>query len=178
MEDAYDKLARRALKHASLKQGEDAERHMIGVAGAPGSGKSTLAREVCGRINQITNKETAINVPMDGFHLYRSQLDSMPDPEEAYRRRGAPWTFDAQGYLEKLRAIKETKNEIITSPSFDHGVGDPKEDAIIVLPNHKIVISEGNYCLLGEKVIALSPPHDARQYMHEAFDEINEIFLF
>ncbi len=34
-------------------------------------------------------------------------------------------------------------------PSFDHGVGDPVEDDIRVTPSHRIVLSEGNYLLLG-----------------------------
>ena len=34
-------------------------------------------------------------------------------------------------------------------PSFDHGVGDPVLDDICVLPEHHIVIAEGNYLLLG-----------------------------
>lgn len=35
------------------------------------------------------------------------------------------------------------------APSFDHGVGDPVENDICVLPSHRVVLSEGNYLLLG-----------------------------
>ena len=34
-------------------------------------------------------------------------------------------------------------------PSFDHGVGDPVEGDIVVGPDHRLVLVEGNYLLLG-----------------------------
>lgn len=62
---------------------------MVGLAGPPGAGKSTLAHEVAKRINklwpekassfdsQVKPPDVAIVIPMDGFHLYRSELDAM-----------------------------------------------------------------------------------------------------
>jgi pantothenate kinase len=64
-------------------------RHIVGIAGPPGSGKSTLASEVARRVNklwplkassldsQVKAPDVATVLPMDGFHLYRSQLDAM-----------------------------------------------------------------------------------------------------
>lgn len=61
----------------------------MGLAGPPGAGKSTLANEVVRRVNrlwpqkassfdaEVSPPEVAIVLPMDGFHLYRSQLDAM-----------------------------------------------------------------------------------------------------
>lgn len=61
----------------------------MGLAGPPGAGKSTLASEVVQRINklwpqksssfdsQVKPPDVATVLPMDGFHLYRSQLDAM-----------------------------------------------------------------------------------------------------
>jgi pantothenate kinase len=61
----------------------------VGLAGPPGSGKSTLSSEVARRVNklwlqkassldsQVKPPDVAIVLPMDGFHLYRSQLDKM-----------------------------------------------------------------------------------------------------
>jgi len=61
---------------------------MVGIAGSPGAGKSTIAKEVAVRLNSLWLKnqeensgeapaEIAVAVPMDGFHLYRWQLDAM-----------------------------------------------------------------------------------------------------
>lgn len=64
-------------------------RYIVGLAGPPGAGKSTLASEVVCRINKhwsqktlkkdsaAQNDDTGIVLPMDGFHLYCSQLDAM-----------------------------------------------------------------------------------------------------
>lgn len=64
-------------------------RHIVGLAGPPGAGKSTIASEVAKRVNklwpqkscsfdsQVEPPEIAVVLPMDGFHLYRRQLDSM-----------------------------------------------------------------------------------------------------
>lgn len=61
----------------------------MGLAGPPGAGKSTLASEVVQRINKLWPQkacsfdskvmppDVAAVLPMDGFHLYRSQLDAM-----------------------------------------------------------------------------------------------------
>lgn len=64
-------------------------RHIVGLCGPPGAGKSTLASQVARRVNelwperpscfdsQVESPEVAIVLPMDGFHLYRHQLDAM-----------------------------------------------------------------------------------------------------
>ena len=45
-------------------------------------------------------------------------------------------------------------------PSFDHGIGDPVDDDIAVEPEHRVVLIEGNYVLLGARapLIALALP--------------------
>jgi len=86
---------------------------------------------------------------MDGFHYPRSYLDNMLDPKEAYKRRGAPWTFDAVAFIDILKKIHEM-NEVM-APSFDHKIGDPIEKDIHIKPETKVVVVEGNYLLLNEE---------------------------
>lgn len=42
-----------------------------------------------------------------GFHLYKRQLDAMPNRDEAYARRGAHWTFDAERFVQAVRTLKQ-----------------------------------------------------------------------
>lgn len=41
-------------------------------------------------------------VSMDGYHYYRSELDEMDDPKEAYARRGAAFTFDSERFVREV----------------------------------------------------------------------------
>jgi pantothenate kinase len=75
----------------------------------------------------------------------------------AFRRRGAPFTFDAAGFVDLVRKLREApvtacdEPEIVfRAPSFDHALKDPVEKAIAVSSQTKLVIVEGNYTLLNE----------------------------
>lgn len=127
-----------------LRSVKSASQYWLAISGPPGSGKSTLGETIAKRIGK-----SAIVIPMDGYHFYRSELDAMPDPDDAHRRRGAPFTFNAKRFVEELTAARETGNGIF--PSFAHGVGDPIENSIRLDANqHSLIIVEGNYLLLPE----------------------------
>lgn len=64
------------------------------------------------------------------FHITKKKLDSMPDSAMLYARRGAPWTFDAELLVQVLHEVKEKGYGKL--PSFDHSVGDPVEDDIVL----------------------------------------------
>ncbi|XVF71920.1 hypothetical protein PTKIN_Ptkin12aG0078900 [Pterospermum kingtungense] len=157
MDEVFVMLAERILPTSAVASNPIAK-HIVGLAGPPGSGKSTLAIEVTQRINKLWPQkarpldprvkppDVAVVIPMDGFHLYRSQLDAMENPEEAHARRGAPWTFDPMLLLNCLKNLRNQGSVYV--PSFDHGIGDPIEDDIFVSLEHKVVIVEGNYLLL------------------------------
>jgi len=121
------------------------KKHFVAVVGSPGSGKSTLTNTVCKLVN-IKRPGSCTIIPMDGFHYYKRELDQMKDPVEAYRRRGAPFTFNAAAFFKLLQKIKiEGKG---AAPSFDHKVGDPVENDIPILEQNKVILVEGNYVLL------------------------------
>lgn len=181
MDNIAIKLATLAIDRLTHIPSHD--RLLIGIAGIPASGKSTLAVLVIDKINQLLDKSRseqpsstpestllkntkAILVGLDGWHLTRAQLDSMPDPKLAHDRRGSHWTFDAHGYVSFIRQLKEPvlpdATTIITAPSFDHSVKDPCPHAVTILPEHRIIIIEGLYAFL-----SLSPWVDAGKLLDE-----------
>lgn len=95
-------------------------------------------------------------VGLDGWHLTRAQLDAFPDPKLAHDRRGAHWTFDGEGYVAFIRALRQPilsdasgSSQIVYAPSFSHEKKDPVFDSIAVYPYHRLVILEGLYTFLG-----------------------------
>mmetsp|Transcript_11991 Transcript_11991/g.24127 ORF Transcript_11991/g.24127 Transcript_11991/m.24127 type:complete len:300 (-) Transcript_11991:1891-2790(-) len=180
MEDVYHILARKALLGAKeLTQGshdenrrmkiekETCSRYMVGIVGMPGSGKSTLARNVAQIINSIQEDTCAVVLPMDGYHYTKAALDEFDDPGEAHARRGAPWTFDAQAFVDTVVMVADrcqSRVDKIWAPTFDHRHGDPVDKGVCIAPYHSIVLVEGNYLLLEQ------PPWNAlRDVFHETW---------
>lgn len=115
----------------------------IGMAGAPGSGKSTLVNHLSEQFGDLITV-----IPMDGFHYCRDELDIMPNAQEAHARRGAPFTFNAQRCVDSLIKAHELGEGCF--PSFDHHIGDPIENDIVLSQDTSLVIVEGNYLLLDD----------------------------
>ncbi|KAK6198041.1 P-loop containing nucleoside triphosphate hydrolase protein [Scheffersomyces amazonensis] len=138
-------------------------RYIISLAGIPGAGKSTLSSLVAQQLNQTVK---TIVLPQDGFHLYRWQLNDMPDSEEAIRRRGAPFTFNAKAFVQLISQLNDPvySQHIINAPSFDHKLKDPIEDDIHIEPDVQVIIIEGNY-------VSLRDPdwRDIHQYVDESW---------
>jgi pantothenate kinase len=114
-------------------------RFIVGIAGGPGSGKSTFAVKLKELINSKEKSDLAQIFPMDGFHrknieLERSSLLSV---------KGAPQTFDVEGYLSMLNRIKLGEN--LKAPIYSREIHDVIDNALSIEPYHKIIITEGNY---------------------------------
>lgn len=95
-------------------------------------------------------------VSVDGFHLTRKELAAMPNAEEVFARRGAPWTFDADGILEFVQSLKATclqpaaLRSAILAPSFDHALKDPVPASLCIPPAASVILLEHNYLLLDQ----------------------------
>jgi len=177
MEAQVDRLVKKAWARHQQTHGD--ERFLIGISGIPGSGKTTLAALVTKRLNALASHSIpnsppiAAFVPMDGYHLTRAQLDALPDPSEAHRRRGAAFTFDGPSFLALVKHIRRpvTPSTVaILAPSFDHAKKDPVENDIEILPSARIVVFEGNYLALNQQ-----PWKEAGELMDEIwFVEVGE----
>lgn len=154
MEPVYSSLTDRAIelcKHLGDNASPAQHRIVVALAGPPGSGKSTIAAKVVQRLNATSTVSFAAIVPMDGFHLPRSTLDTLPNKLEAYARRGASWTFDEKGVLKLINVLSKSRfetSDIIIAPTFDHAAKDPVDDGITITADITFVLLEGNYLLL------------------------------
>lgn len=151
-------------------------RVLIAIAGIPGSGKSTLAAKVSEAINcrslgsarGETGGVSSCVVGMDGFHYPRSVLAQMDNPERAFARRGALFTFDGKSAVEFVRSLRatclqpETGRAEISCASFDHAKKDPVADGTVVVPETNIIFIEGLYVL-----VDLSPWNEIAELVDE-----------
>ncbi len=129
------------------QKAEGQRRFLIALAGPPGAGKSTLA---AGLVAELGAGAKA--VPMDGFHYD----DRVLIARGARDRKGAPDTFDAQGFFHMLRRLRDEGEVAI--PLFDRALEISRAGADIVMPQDRLLVVEGNYLLLNE-----APWHDAAQ---------------
>ncbi len=129
-----DALVERAQRLVSAPH-----RALLGLCGPPGAGKSSLAVELVRRLGP-----EAVAVPLDGFHLQDAELERLGRLD----RKGAPDTFDVDGYVALLRRIRQDPDRAVYAPGFDRDREVSLAGAIAVLPEHRVVVTEGNYLLL------------------------------
>jgi pantothenate kinase len=136
-------------------------RRFLGIAGPPGAGKSTLTHwaETTLRGRHTDGSPLVSQVPMDGFHLSNEVLK-----ERGLRnRKGAPDTFDVDGYIDLLRSIRAEPDRDHYAPSYSRELEEPVAGAHRIPPSVRLVISEGNYLLGGVQ---------GWEDVRESFDEI------
>ena len=134
------------IKKVVEERRDSNKRIVVAVCGVPGSGKTTTAGRMQSEINNILGEGFCMALPMDGYHITKEKLRKMRNPEEAIRRRGAHWTFDAEAFYAKLTEVKTSKTDV-SFPSFDHSVGDPDPTGTTIPASAQIIIVEGNYLL-------------------------------
>jgi len=116
-------------------------RKLLGITGAPGAGKSTLAAALA-----VALGDDCRLVPMDGFHLAQVELDRLGRAH----RKGAPDTFDVEGYVALLRRLRSREDDVVYVPAFDRALEESIAGAVPVPRDVPLIITEGNYLLVDD----------------------------
>ncbi len=118
------------------------ERRVLGIVAPPGAGKSTLAQALAAQYGDAVQV-----VPMDGFHLANSELLRLGRSG----RKGAPDTFDAAGFVNLLQRLQaQAAPEVVYAPDYRREIEEAVAGAIAVLPDTRLIVTEGNYLLLDD----------------------------
>ena len=118
-------------------------RSFTAIAGAPGSGKSTLAERLADKFNTEDSGSAAV-LPMDGFHLD----DLILIPRGWRDRKGAPHTFDVEGFASMLSRLRDGTEHEILVPVFDREIEIARNCARSIKASARHIIVEGNYLFL------------------------------
>ena len=117
------------------------ERLVVGLVGAPGSGKSTIAEQL--KTDLKAAGVFAGLVAMDGFHLSNAVLDELG----RRNRKGAPDTFDDEGYLATLDRVRADGAPQVFAPAYRRDLHESVAAGSIV-SGTGVVVTEGNYLAL------------------------------
>ena len=129
----------------ALLASDDGRRRIVAIVGPPGAGKSTLADLLKERIN-AARPGLADILPMDGYHFDDAVLDA-----RGHRpRKGAPHTFDLDGFRAMLERLKADDGRDVAVPVFDRAIEIARAGGRIIPAQARIILAEGNYLLLDE----------------------------
>lgn len=118
-------------------------RSFVAIAGAPGAGKSHIADRLMSELAGRAPGRAAI-LPMDGFHLDDGLLDANGDKA----RKGAPHTFDLDGFTVMLERLAKDDGRPVLVPVFDRSLEISRAAAREISASVRLIIVEGNYLLL------------------------------
>lgn len=136
-------LAALAERCITLAQG--ASRRLVALAGPPGAGKSHVAEVLSATLSARAPGRAAI-LPLDGYHFDDTLLEAW-----GHRlRKGAPFTFDVDGFAVMLGRLAADDGREIAVPVFDRAMEIARAGARIISPEVRLILVEGNYLLLDD----------------------------
>lgn len=119
------------------------QRKLVAIAGPPGVGKTTLTQALSKLIN-LQHRGMCSILAMDGYHYDDLYLEQM-----AWKsRKGAPYTFDVEGFAHMLGRIKSNDEQQVAVPVFDRSIEIARAAARMIPQSVNIILIEGNYLLL------------------------------
>ena len=142
-EPAGETLTLEGLAERLAREAGDGRRRVVAVAGSPGSGKSTAAERLKERLNEAQAGLADI-LPMDGYHFD----DLVLVPRGDRPRKGAPHTFDLDGFRHMVERLRADEGRDVAVPVFDRSIEIARAGARIVAAGVRIIVAEGNYLLL------------------------------
>lgn len=114
-------------------------RSILGITGAPGAGKSTLCDALAARLG-----DRATVVGMDAYHLADAELERLGRRS----RKGAPDTFDVDGYAALLERVRSSTDDVVYAPTFVRSIEASIAGAVPISRSTPLILTEGNYLLL------------------------------
>lgn len=141
-------------------------RRLVAVAGPPGSGKSTFAERLHAA---LADRVAAEVLPMDGYHYDDVVLNA-----RGHRaRKGAPHTFDVDGFAAMLGRLRADDGRDVAVPVFDRSIEIARAGARIVPAATRLILVEGNYLLLDDPDWAqLRPSFDRTVFLRVPEEEL------
>ncbi|MFV0493391.1 MAG: nucleoside/nucleotide kinase family protein [Pseudorhodobacter sp.] len=131
-------------------------RSLIALAGPPGAGKSHIAEALMTALDKQVPGQAAI-LPLDGYHFDDTLLDA-----RGHRlRKGAPFTFDVDGFAVMLDRLGADDGRDIVVPVFDRSIEIARAGARVIPPSVRLIIVEGNYLLLDDPAWTILDRHFA-----------------
>lgn len=113
-------------------------RALVALAGPPGAGKSHVTEAL------LSDLPGAALLPMDGYHLDDGLLAARGD----LARKGAPWTFDLDGFAAMLARLAADDGRDVLVPVFDRSLEISRAAAREIPARARLILVEGNYLLL------------------------------